>query len=233
MMPMRKRANASTGTGHLDERDGRRAAATQLRIAAEAADDAAIRIIRDEHLSIASVLYSLRHAVRRIVDGAATADFMLLGAILHYIEQFPERLHHPKEDAWLFAALDRRCPEARKLIRDLQAEHILGDRLIGELRDALQRYSRDGEQALAEFAQRVEEYAEFHWQHMVREEEVLIPMARRHLAAEDWAAIGAAFRANDNPLQGIRPKEQMELLFRKILSLAAGDSRIAAGVVRT
>ena len=39
-------------------------------------------------------------------------------------------------------------------------------------------------------------------------------------AADDWAAINTAFRENDNPLFGIKPKEEAELLYQRILSLA-------------
>ena len=37
---------------------------------------------------------------------------------------------------------------------------------------------------------------------MNTEEKQIFPLARTHLTAEDWAAIDAAFLANDNPWQG-------------------------------
>ena len=48
----------------------------------------------------------------------------------------------------------------------------------------------------------------------------LMPLAERHLTEDDWESIATAFRENDNPLFGIKPREQAELLFRKILDLA-------------
>jgi hypothetical protein len=52
------------------------------------------------------------------------------------------------------------------------------------------------------------------------EEEVFLPIAERVLAEADWEEIGAAFRENDNPLFGIKPKEEAEALYQRILNLA-------------
>ena len=55
---------------------------------------------------------------------------------------------------------------------------------------------------------------------MEREEDRLLPLAETHLTVEDWARVSTAFRANDNPLEGIPPKQEAEILYRRILSLA-------------
>ena len=49
---------------------------------------------------------------------------------------------------------------------------------------------------------------------------MFIPIAERVLTAEDWDEINTAFRENDNPLFGIKPKEEAEALYQKILALA-------------
>jgi hemerythrin-like domain-containing protein len=180
---------------------------------------AALRIIRDEHLAIASVLYGLRTAVRRIAEGSVP-DFRLIDALLRYIEQFPERLHHPKESGTLFPAVVARCPEARDLVDALDAEHALGASLIEVLRTMFTRLANGDTAAFTQFATAVDEYADFHWRHMQREEDRLLPLAETHLTAEDWDGVSAAFRANDNPLEGVAPKQESEILYRRILSLA-------------
>lgn len=167
------------------------------------------------------MLYSLRHAVRQAVNGGAVPDFRLFGAMLDYLEAFPERLHHPKEDAFLFAALAERCPEARPLVDALRQEHVRGDRMIRDLRERLTDAATGTANAFAAFAQAVVVYADFHWQHMTREEEVLLPLALAHLDAADWERIGAAFRSNADPLRGFRPEQDLDRLFRTIVDLAA------------
>ncbi len=65
----------------------------------------AIAIIQDEHRAITAVVEGLRQLVAEIAAGRMAPDHALLAALFHYIEQFPERLHHPKEDDYLFARL--------------------------------------------------------------------------------------------------------------------------------
>lgn len=187
----------------------------------------AIRIIENEHLAIACVLYGLRAAVRHIREGAAP-DFRLLRALADYVVAFPERLHHPKESAHLFAMLAARSPEARPLVAALDAEHERGAALIAGLVDDLGAYATRGAPAFARFADAAESYADFHWRHMMAEEESLLPLARRHLTDEDWERVAAAFRANDNPLAGLGPKAETDRLFQRVLALAPSLSRAAA-----
>ncbi len=96
----------------------------------------AMRILRDEHRSIAAVLQALQHLARDAVDPAVRPGFDVFRAMIHYIDTFPERLHHPKEDRYLFARLESRAPEARPLLEDLRAEHVerAARRAVGQLR---------------------------------------------------------------------------------------------------
>ncbi len=117
---------------------------------------AAIQIIRDEHLAIAAVVYSLRQLVRHIRDDGRAPDFRLLHAMFDYIVEYPDRWHHPKENDYLFAALRKRNPKAGALIDELEAEHVAGDALIEDLKTGLTRFERGEAGAFAPFAAAVE-----------------------------------------------------------------------------
>src|SRR5512143_169177 len=186
----------------------------------ETAAVAAIALLEDEHLAIASVLYGLRSAIRRIREGGAP-DFRLLRALLDYIVAFPERLHHPKEDRHLFAALAHRHPAARPLVATLEAEHAAGAAMIAALVQALGGYAAAGPARFEEFARCADAYVDFHWRHMTMEEDILLPLAERYLTPDDWSRVARAFRENDNPLSGARPRDQADALYRRILELAA------------
>jgi hemerythrin-like domain-containing protein len=181
---------------------------------------AAIQIIRDEHLAIAAVLYSLRYLARRIRDKQDQPDHRLLHAMLDYIVEYPDRWHHPKESDYVFRAVRERNPKATDLVAELEAEHAEGDRLIEALKEKLIRLERGEADARVLFARAVEQYAQFQWEHIRKEEDSLMPIAEKSLTADDWQRIAAAFRENDNPLFGIKPKDEAERLYQKILSLA-------------
>ena len=180
----------------------------------------AIRIIQDEHRSLAAVLHGMLYFAREIREHGMKPQFNVLGAMVYYIDAFPERFHHPKEDEYLFKLLRARCPEARPLLDQLQEEHRASREKIRTLEQTLSRYQQGGDTEAAAFIAAVEDYAAFHWQHMGREEKELLPLAEKYLTAGDWKAIDAAFTGNTDPLLGETPTEDYRKLFRRIVNLA-------------
>src|SRR5438309_11506938 len=93
----------------------------------------AINILRDEHRSISAVLHGLKELARMAQDSRVRPGFATFRAMIHYIDEFPEQFHHPKEDAYLFAKLVARTPQAKALVRELSLEHEQGARLVREI----------------------------------------------------------------------------------------------------
>ena len=178
-----------------------------------------VRILRDEHRSIAAVLHGLLALVRALAEPQVVPEFPVFHAMIHYIDAFPERLHHPKEDAFLFLRLAARAREARPLIDRLREEHIDGARMIRSLESALLAFEIHGRRALPAFSEAAEAYARFHWDHMQKEENELLPLAERHLTHADWLEIDAAFSNNRDPLAGADAHD-FDRLFARIVSLA-------------
>jgi branched-chain amino acid transport system ATP-binding protein len=179
----------------------------------------AIAIIQDEHRAITSVIEGLRHMLAEVAAGRIPVDHALIGAMFHYIEAFPEKLHHPKEDDFLFARLRARLPEAAPLLDALEAEHAIGRERFAELKDTWERF-RDDPSALAAFVEAVERYSYFHWRHMRKEEDELLPIAAKALADEDWNAIDTAFLSNEDPIVGVPASKAFRELFRRIVAIA-------------
>ena len=181
----------------------------------------AIRIIQDEHRSLAAVLHGMLYLVHQIRDRGMKPDFKLLGAMVHYIDTVPERFHHPKEDKYLFTILRARCPAARPLLDRLHQEHRVGAEKIRTLEQALSRYEHGGgEEFRLSFATAVESFAAFHWDHMRCEEKEVLPLAEKHLTPGDWAEIDAAFAGHTDPLLGAEAGAEYDKLFKRIVNLA-------------
>lgn len=180
----------------------------------------AVRIIRDEHRSLAAVLHGMLYLVHEIRDRGAQPNFELFGAMIYYIDAFPERFHHPKEDGYLFKVLRVRCPAAAPLLHRLQAQHRAGAEKIRALEQALSRYQNGGVSEFPDFLAAVEGYAEFHWDHMRSEEKELLPLAEKHFTAGDWAAIDAAFLGHTDPMLGAEAGAYYDEIFRRIANLA-------------
>lgn len=180
----------------------------------------AIDIILDEHRSLAAVLHGLRHLVREMRERNKSPDFRLLGAMLYYLDAFSEKLHNPKESAYLFAALKRRTHEADEVIDLLERQHAESSQLGRDLEHALAQLEAGMPDGLAAFAEIVDKLMEEAWPHMATEEKVLIPLARTHLQPEDWAEIARAFGENGDPRFGAKPDHEFRDLFSRIVNLA-------------
>ena len=187
----------------------------------------ALNIIRDEHRSISAVLSALKELAKAAQDKAVRPEFEVFHAMIYYIDQFPERLHHPKEDQVLFARVEKRAPEAKPLLDDLRAEHVLGAQLIRDLEQALVGLEVGWQGGAQAFAKAVDAYAEFHWKHMRKEEKELLPLAERVLTKEDWAEVDAAFAGNQDPIADLR-EQDFEKLFSRIVSLAPAPVGVGA-----
>jgi hemerythrin-like domain-containing protein len=187
----------------------------------------AISILKSEHRSISAVLHGLKELARMAQDAKVRPRFQVLRSMLRYMDEYPERLHHPKENDHIFSRLVAREPSARLLVEELQAEHEEGARLIRELERALLFFEEGWPAGAREFQQTVDAYAEFHWKHMRKEEQQLLPLAERALTAEDWKAINQAFAENRDPVAGMQERD-FEQLFSRIANLAPAPVGLGA-----
>jgi len=191
---------------------------------------APLAIIGDEHRSLAAVIHGMEYLVRQAREQKMAPSFALLHAMLHYIKAFPETLHHPKEDAYLFRKLRERTSEFDATLDELQRQHEEGHELVAELERSLLAYEAVPERGLSRFAAAVERFATSQMEHMALESKVIIPAARKYLTDEDWAEIGAAFAGNADPRFSVDNDEEFRQLFARIINLvpasAAGATQL-------
>ncbi len=181
---------------------------------------AALAMIRDEHRTLSALLHAMKHLVREIGTHRVEPDFALLRAMLYYIHVFPEAMHHPKEEVYLFAPLAQRTDAAANDLAALRGDHENGARLIRDLGHTLLCYEHEGESGFALFAASVEAYARFYARHMEREEKNIFPLAQKVFLPEDWFALEHAFAQNHDPLHGDAREPHFRALFSHIVNVA-------------
>ena len=179
-----------------------------------------LAIIQREHRALAAVLYTFDHVLADIRAGKIEPDFALFEAVLSYVQDFPDRYHHPKEDEVLFPLIVKRAPEVKTLIEELQAQHHEGVRLTSDLKWKLDAWKKAPAQGFAGFDAAAQKFIDWQRKHMAKEERTVMPAAREKLQPADWAAADAAFVDNDDPIFGANPKKVYDQLLSKIASLA-------------
>jgi hemerythrin-like domain-containing protein len=190
-----------------------------------------IRIIREEHMALAAMLRSLGMMLDRGTSHEPEVFFEVVRAMLFYIDEFPEKRHHPKESNLLFPRVVRLAPEVFDTVVLLEKDHNNGESIVRELQHMLLAWELLGEPRRAVFEQAVKRYISFYLEHMRLEEAVILPAAQRVLDDQDWAELDVAFATNCDPLTGKYPRDATyDRLFTRIVTRAPAPIGLGAVV---
>ncbi len=181
---------------------------------------ATTKIIRDEHSALAAMLRSVLLLLAQYRRRGETPDFALLRAMLFYIDEFPERLHHPKESTLLFPKMRLRSEQPLPVLDKLDSEHEQGEWQIRYVERALLAFEIVGESRRAAFEDVFQRYVDFYLSHMRTEEIEVLPLAEKLLTPADWIELDAEFQLNRDPLTGHAPAQEYSALFSRIVCLA-------------
>ena len=180
-----------------------------------------LHIIRDEHASLAAMLHAMLQLVERGPLEDAQNFFEVMRAMLFYIDEFPERLHHPKESNLLFPKVVKLAPKVMGAVDKLERDHMRSEKAARDLQHMLLAWELLGQGRRAAFEEAMGQYIDAYLEHMNLEENVILPEAERCFSEEDWKLLDAAFAENADPLTGqYRPTETYEKLFTLIVTRA-------------
>jgi hemerythrin-like domain-containing protein len=190
---------------------------------------ATLDVIHEEHQALSAMLRSMSLLLAQAKREQRLPDFDVLRAMLLYVDEFPERLHHRRETDLLFPKVRERCPQLASVLYRLERDHEAGERSIRALEHALLAYEVLGEPRRERFEQHVEHYTRFYLEHMALEESEVLTAARVHFTECDWAQLDAAFSEHRDPLTGHEPSDEFRPLFQKILNLAPAPVGLGPG----
>jgi hemerythrin-like domain-containing protein len=189
----------------------------------------ALTIIREEHAAVSALLRSLRLLAEKGPGEQRTRFFETLRAMLFYMDEFPERRHHPNESNLLFPMLLRAAPELQPVIEKLEADHAAGEHRVRELQHMLVGWEFVGDTRRAGFVAAMQEYVRLYLQHMQVEETYLLPQAARVLTPAQHAELDAAFTAALDPLANGRRDPAYDELFDRIVQQAPSPIGLGQG----
>ena len=178
-----------------------------------------LSVIYAEHNALSAMLRSILLLLAEHRRRGTLPDFAALRAMLFYLDEFPERLHHPKESELLFPKLRERSAQAGEVLDRLDHDHHGGERAVRDLEHELLGFEMMGESRRDRLEQSMKRYADFYLRHMQIEETEVLPLAKRVLTPADWAELDAAFAQNRDPLTGHAPDDAYRPLFQKILGM--------------
>lgn len=180
----------------------------------------ALNIISAEHRGmwrLTTALADLGHDMQR-TGGSEPAHVVVL--MLDYLSSYVDRMHHPKEDDYLFRLLRERSPQAGADIDRLQADHHDGPQRLATLHSLAVAVGNGDQAARPAFFENLFAYIDSLRDHIRIEETTVMPLARQVLTEADWKVIDDAFLNNDDPLFGTHAKAEFAELRARIVNLA-------------
>lgn len=180
-----------------------------------------LQTIREEHASLAAMLQSLRMMLKRGPGSDPQQFFDVLAAMLFYIDEFPEKLHHTKETELLFPRVLKAAPEVAQAVERLEQDHQKSEAGVRELQHLLLAWELLGESRRQPFEDGCLRYLDAYMEHMRLEEAVILPAAEKCLDEADWQELDAAFAQNTDPLNGKLARDPLyDRLYSRIVSTA-------------
>jgi len=170
--------------------------------------------IHDDHVNVAKILDLIETEIDR-ARKEQMPDLDLLEDAMRYMVNYPDLIHHPKEDA-MFARLIRNEPDAADRVEALRQEHLNLAALSSSFLDII-KAAESGEFVLRdEVVKRGTEYVSALRAHMDKEESDLLKLARSALSDEDLEEISAEYASTREPLMEDSLEQEYGALYRSL-----------------
>jgi hemerythrin-like domain-containing protein len=170
-----------------------------------------IRALGDEHRYQARLLNLLERQVG-LLNQRQAPDYEAMHGVMRYMTQFPDRLHHPKEDL-VFEKIVLRDRSAEPKVKELLQAHeeiiVKGRRLLEAIGHGRKGDAQADPNVLRKSAHA---YIGALRRHMDIEHLHMFPLAQQVLTAEDWIEVDARMKPILDPVFEAEPAGDFKAL---------------------
>jgi hemerythrin-like domain-containing protein len=172
--------------------------------------------LMNEHRAILSALEVLEAICGRIDRGelCVSGD---VERLLDFLKTFADHCHHAKEEKLLFPALEAAgVPNAHGPIGVMLSEHALGRKYIRGISDALAGLERGEPTSARMLSENGRAYVNLLRAHIMKENEVLFPLADRRLSSDVQAQLSQAFERFEELEIGHAQHDRFHTMMREL-----------------
>lgn len=173
--------------------------------------------IRNDHAQMNWLLDALERQLAVFRRGK-TPDYEIIGGVIDYCLSYPDRFHHPKEDA-ILECLEKRDPDSASELSQLNDEHAHLNELTRKFANTVNQVLNDQIMPHTLFDDIAMDFVDSYHKHIEWEEGSFLPAASQALSAQDWDAIEARFSAYPDPLFGEQGEERYKALRNELLMM--------------
>jgi hemerythrin-like domain-containing protein len=169
----------------------------------------AINELLAEHEAVRLTLKILKKIGQGIDETGKISDIEHVEQLFEFFTTFVDRCHHGKEEELLFPALEQMgISREGGPIGVMLKEHQQGRNLVSKMKNELSRYRDGNKKAALKFKNHADDYIALLNVHIEKENNVLFPMAIKHLPESKLAEMKHGFDEIESEKIGIGKHEQ-------------------------
>ena len=154
-------------------------------------------------------LLALLHKQVDVFQTGKRPNYELMLDIISYLQDYTDKVHHPREDV-AYARLAERRPDIKLMLARLGQEHRVIAHAGETLRKLLNEILGGAVIPRAETEVAAATYLVYYGNHIAKEEEDILSRAAEALTPEDWEAVRTAVPASRDPLFADRPEARYQ-----------------------
>ena len=174
-----------------------------------------IKDLKIEHDAVQVTLRILDKICQRIEMSGNELDIRHMDQLLDFFRVFVDQCHHGKEEELLFPALETiGVSHKGGPLEVMLHEHQQGREYVRVMADAIDQFKKGDWTAAGEFVKTARKYINLLNQHIYKENNVLFPLAEKHLSKEELARLSEGFELIETKKIGVGRHDE----FHKMLN---------------
>ena len=144
-------------------------------------------------------------------------DYRIMLSVVAYIQEFPEQVHHPAEDA-IFSIFIEQGGDREDIARKLITDHTEIERITRQLRNRIEAMISNETEGRVDLTSELSTFLLRQRRHIYAEERLVFPQLNEILTEQDWDRVTAMVPGLEDPVFGERTQADYERLYRVIES---------------
>jgi len=177
--------------------------------------------LRGDHRNMVMLLDLLEAEINRLAT-SGEPDYDLLRDIMLYVTEYPDVVHHPKEDI-IYRQLKSLRPEIHSDLECVETDHQYIEESGRKLRNGIEAISIGANLNREELIEKFYHYMDQHREHMYWEEINLFSLADELQRYGDWSEVVLKSNEISDPLFGSRVERKYRRLLAKIQQRVVWD----------
>jgi hemerythrin-like domain-containing protein len=172
--------------------------------------------LREEHRNMALLLDALEHQIDVFAQGDAP-DYDVICGISVYFLDYPDKCHHPKENA-IYTQVIQCHSNERYLFKDLLIDHKFIHDSAVRFNDTVRALLNDTDIARSTVVDAAQGFIAVERRHMKQEEEYFFPLVERVLTPAEWSRVEGELAGWPDPIFGGRVEEKFKTVHARLLA---------------